>query len=104
MESFRKALKAEPLSLSFTSISTTSPSMSILVSSLAKDSFTPNEIATIHWAIALLSGLWASQDNKFNFICIKYLRNGNASTALCTGMECPNIQLQLVCNLLMGIS
>ena len=51
---------------------TGSPSKSISVSSFDKDSVMLDEISAIHVAIALLSGLRASQDNKFNFIIKVY--------------------------------
>jgi len=70
MFSFLKALSAEPEFLSSISISTGSPSKIMDVSSLDKGSFMLVEISTIHLDIALLSGLWALQDNKFIFISI----------------------------------
>jgi hypothetical protein len=73
MLNLRKALKAEPEFLPSTSISTASPSKSISVSSTAKESLIVDETSAIHLAIALLSGLWASQDNKFNFIIILFM-------------------------------
>ena len=74
MLSLRRALNAEPEFLSSTSMATGSPSKSISVSSFDKESVMFNEISAIHCDIVLLSGLWASQDNKFNFIVVVYKR------------------------------
>ena len=68
MPNLRNALEAELEFFCATSISTISPSKSILVSSSARDGSILEEISVIHLAIALLSGRLASQDNRFNFM------------------------------------